>query len=219
MDLDARAKGHAALGDRRRLSIVDQLALGDLTVSELSKTLQMEGNLLAHHLEVLEQADLITRRVSEGDHRRRYVSLRWQSLPAPIDLSPLSTKRASFVCTHNSARSQFAAALWRQMNDAEAWSAGTQPADQVHPRAVKVAARFGLDLSHATPTGYESLPDEPDLIISVCDRARESGVPDAAESHHWSIADPVPVGTLKAFRSAFEEIATRIERLARHQKE
>lgn len=218
MDLDLRAQRHAALGDERRLLIVDRLAIGDLTVSELSQTVQMEGNLLAHHLEVLEHAGLIDRHVSEGDHRRRYVSLRWQDLPEPIDLYPLSTKRAAFVCTHNSARSQFAAALWRHMNDAEAWSAGTLPADRVHPKAVKVAADFGLDLSQAVPAGYESLPDEPDLIISVCDRAKESGVPEAAERHHWSIADPVPVGTLKAFRSAFEEIASRMERLAETEK-
>lgn len=215
MDVELRAKRHAALGDERRLLIVDQLALGDLTVSELAETVQMEGNLLAHHLEVLEQAGLIDRRVSEGDHRRRYVSLRWQDLPAPFDPSLLSPSRVAFVCTHNSARSQFAAALWRELNDSEAWSAGTQPADRVHPKAVKVAADFGLDLSREVPAGYESLPERPDLIISVCDRARESGLPGAVQQHHWSIADPVPVGTLDAFRSAFEEIAGRMERLAR----
>lgn len=218
MDVETRAKRHAALGDERRLLIVDQLALGDLTVSELADIVQMRGNLLAHHLEVLEQADLISRRVSEGDHRRRYVSLRWQSLPEPIDLSVLSPKRVAFVCTHNSARSQFAAALWRRLSDSEAWSAGTEPADRVHPKAVQVAADFGLDLSHAAPTAYESLPDRPDLVISVCDRARESGLPDAVQRHHWSIADPVPVGTLEAFRSAFADIATRMERLVGNEK-
>lgn len=215
MDLELRAKRHAALGDERRLLIIDQLALGDLTVSELGETVQMEGNLLAHHLEVLEQAGLINRRVSDGDHRRRYVSLRWQSLPTPIGPSGISPNRVAFVCTHNSARSQFAAALWREMSDAEAWSAGTEPADRVHPKAVKVAAEFGLDLSQEVPAGYESLPEKPDLIISVCDRARESGVPDAAQRYHWSIADPVPVGTLDAFKSAFADIASRMERLAR----
>ena len=215
MNLDLRAGRHAALGDERRLQIVDQLELGDLTVSDLAKGLRIEGNLLAHHLEVLEQAGLIERRVSEGDHRRRYVSLRWENLPAPISpaLSPPDT--VAFVCTHNSARSQFAAALWREMNDSEVWSAGTQPADRVHPKAVEAAADFGLDLSRKTPAGYESLPDKPDLIISVCDRARESGIPDAARRYHWSIADPVTIGTLEAFKSAFSDIASRIERIAR----
>ena len=213
MDLDLRAKRHAALGDERRLQIVDRLALGDLTVSELASGVQIEGNLLAHHLEVLEQAGLIDRRVSEGDHRRRYVSLRWQNVPAPIDPSLPTPSRIAFVCTHNSARSQFASALWRELSNSDAWSAGTQPADRVHPKAVEVATDFGLDLSDAVPAGYDSLPDDPDLIISVCDRARESGMPEAVRSHHWSIPDPVPVGSLKAFRSAFEEIAGRMQRL------
>lgn len=214
MNNDPRAMRHAALGDERRLSIVDHLALGDLTVSELADLVQMEGNLLAHHLEVLERAGLIDRRVSEGDHRRRYVSLCWESLPAPIS-SPLPSGEVAFICTNNAARSQFAAALWRDRSGSTAWSAGARPATRVHPKAVKAAADFGVDLSREVPAGYENLPGSMDLIISVCDRARESGVPDAARQQHWSIADPVPAGTLDAFRSAFEEIASRIERLVK----
>lgn len=213
MDLETRAKRHAALGDGRRLLIVDQLALGDLTVSELGETLRMEGNLLAHHLEVLETAGLVDRRMSEGDHRRRYVSLRDEALPVEMYQPSLPPGRVAFVCTHNSARSQFAAALWRQMSDSEAWSAGMEPADRVHPKAIQVGAEFGLDLSNAIPAGYDTLPDDPDVIISVCDRARESGVPSAGRRHHWSVADPVPVGTIRAFRSAFDQIASRMERL------
>lgn len=213
MDLQVRARRHAALGDAGRLLIVDRLALGDLTVSELVDAVGMKGNLLAHHLDVLEQAGLIERRVSEGDHRRRYVTLRWRDVPAVTSAAVPHRGHVAFVCTQNSARSQFAAALWRQMSKTDASSAGTEPAQEVHPKAVEVAAEFGLDLSDAVPRGYESLPSEPGLIISVCDRARESGVPQATMNRHWSIADPVPVGTLDAFRSAFDEIATRIEAL------
>ena len=48
--------------------------------AELSDLVGMRGNLLAHHLDVLEDAGLIEGRPSEGDHRRRYVSLRWEGL-------------------------------------------------------------------------------------------------------------------------------------------
>ena len=212
--METRAKRHAALGDSRRLLIIDELIPGDLMVSELAERVDMQGNLLAHHLEVLEEANLIERRVSEGDHRIRYVALRWEGLPAPIGRSRIDARRRiAFVCTHNSARSQFAAALWRELSASRAWSAGTHPADRVHPKAVRVATEFGIDLSDVTPGGYESLPTDPELIVSVCDRARESDVPRSGEFRHWSIPDPVRVGTVDAFRSAFTQIETRIRRL------
>lgn len=214
MELSTRARAHAALGDPRRLSIVDQLVVGDMTVAELGELVGMRGNLLAHHLEVLEEAKLISRRVSEGDHRRRYVSLRWEALPTSIGRGPAPSGDVVFVCTHNSARSQFAAALWQETGRGAARSAGTEPADTVNRKAVRVASEFGLDLSDAVPSGYETLPAEPGLVISVCDRAREAGVPEAKEHLHWSIPDPVLVGTLEAFRNSFEQIRTRVERMS-----
>lgn len=213
MPLSERAERHAALGDERRLLIVDHLATGDRTVAELSELVGMRGNLAAHHLDVLEKAELIERRVSEGDRRRRYVSLRWERLPLP-GRAILPKGSILFVCTHNSARSQFAAALWQQTTGGVTTSAGTEPAGQVHPTAVRVAKEFGVDISGATPSGYDSIRDDVDLVISVCDRARESDVPQKVRFLHWSVPDPVPVGTLKAFRSSFDQIAQRVEHLA-----
>ncbi len=208
-----RAAAHAALGDERRLLIVDQLALGDRTFAELGSVSDMPGNLLAHHLDVLDSAGLIERRVSEGDRRRRYISLNWEMLPLGPVMGVPSTGRVAFVCTHNSARSQFAAALWQQATGSEAFSAGNEPADYVHPKAVTVAGEYGLDISGALPGGYETLP-RADLVISVCDRAKEAGTPSAPEHLHWSVPDPVAVGTMAAFRSAFSDIALRVEHLA-----
>lgn len=209
-ELSGRAEAHAALGDQRRLAIVDQLALGDQTVGELAEVSGMGGNLLAHHLDVLESAGLIERRVSEGDHRRRYVALRWDRLPEVPGMS-LPFAEALFVCTRNSARSQFAAALWEQMTGRPAGSAGSDPARKVDPRAVRVAREFDIDLSKAKPMGYEDLDGEPDLVISVCDRAFEAGVPKADVHAHWSVPDPVARGSVEAFRSAFGEIVVRME--------
>ena len=118
------------------------------------------------------------------------------------------------MCTHNSARSQFAAALWRRQTGRPADSAGSQPAARVHPLSVRTAETFGLDLSGMAPRGYASITETPDLVISVCDRAYEAGLPFAAPTLHWSVPDPVSSGTRTAFRSAFTEIAERVDRLA-----
>ena len=73
---------------------------------------------------------------------------------------------------------------------------------------------FGIDLAQAAPGGFERIQRQPDLVVSVCDRARESGLPAGRISLHWSIQDPVRTGTLEAFRQAFAEIANRVGRLA-----
>lgn len=213
MDLDKRAEIHAALGDPERLKMVDDLTLSDRSVSELADLVGMPGNLLAHHLEVLERAGLIRRHVSEGDRRRRYVSLEHENLATLFVKGLRPTRSVVFVCTSNSARSQFAAALWRQQSNRPAHSAGREPAKGVHPLAVRVAAEFGVDLSRATPAGYESLTGKPDLIVSVCDRAREAALPRAGRHLHWSVPDPVTRGTVATFRSAFAEINQRVSLL------
>lgn len=213
MNLEERAERHAALSDVRRLAIVDSLTSGDHTVAELAGLVDLPGNLLAHHLDVLEDAGLIDRRVSEGDRRRRYVSLRWDSIPSDLDVT-LTGTTVAFVCTHNSARSQFAAALWGEATGADVASAGSDPSERVHPKAVRVASEFGIDLSSAAPGGYDTLPRRLDVVVSVCDRALEGGIPEARDHYHWSIPDPVRAGDIASFRSAFAEIARRVEHLS-----
>lgn len=214
MELEHRARVHAALGDPERLRIIDDLTLGDRSVNELGDLVDMPGNLLAHHLEVLESAGLIRRRVSEGDRRRRYVSLERDVMAMLTTRDSRPVQSVLFVCTHNSARSQFAAALWRQRSGGPVSSAGTQPAPRVHPLAIKVAAEFGIDLSRAKPKGYDSIHDTPDLVVSVCDRAREAGFPAAGSHLHWSVPDPLAKSTISAFRAAFTELSERVEGLA-----
>ncbi|MEX0946913.1 MAG: helix-turn-helix domain-containing protein [Acidimicrobiia bacterium] len=214
MESEQRARVHAALGDPERLRIVDDLTLTDRSVNELGDLVHMPGNLLAHHLEVLENAGLIRRHMSEGDHRRRYVSLQRDMMAMLIARDSRPVQSVLFVCTHNSARSQFAAALWRRRSGGPARSAGTQPARTVHPLAIKVAAEFGIDLSRAKPKGYDSIGPAPALVVSVCDRAREAGLPPAGSHLHWSVPDPLAKSTLSAFRAAFTEITERVEVLA-----
>ncbi|HUF15844.1 MAG TPA: ArsR family transcriptional regulator [Acidimicrobiia bacterium] len=214
MDNDERAAVHAALGDPRRLLIVDELAASDRTVAELAESAALTGNLLAHHLGVLEAAGLIERHVSEGDARRKYVTLQWGRLHSGLRVLERPVRDVAFVCTHNSARSQFAAALWEKSTGLRATSAGSAPAAEVHPGAVRVASEFGVDISGAQPGGYERISGTPDLIVTVCDRAREMGMPRGRGHSHWSVPDPVTSGTIASFRAAFLDIAQRVGRLA-----
>lgn len=211
-----RARVHRALGDVTRLRIVDALQVSDRSPSDLQALTGLPGNLLAFHLGVLDQAGLIERRTSQGDARRRYVALRAAGLGglhAPVALDA-PVRDVLFVCTANSARSQLAAHLWQARTGLAAWSAGTDPAPRVHPLAVEVAARGGIDLTAATPVAHHDLDVHPDLVVSVCDRANETDLPIHAPQLHWSVPDPVD-GGVDAFVAAFEELSARIDRLAR----
>ena len=214
MNLTDRATVHAALGDPVRLGIVAELELSDRTFQELVKSAGLPGNLAAHHLAVLEKAGLICRRVSEGDRRHRYISLRTERLDGLVQPPTSGIQSVLFVCTHNSARSQYAAAAWRQLTGWESDSVGTDPAPRVHPYAVKAAREWSLDLTGCQPKGYEHVKTKFDLLVSVCDRAREATPPIAGPSLHWSVPDPVAAGTLRSFRSAFADIERRVDRLA-----
>lgn len=218
MELEQRARMHAALGDPERLALVDHLALSDRSPSELSALLDWPSNLLAHHLRVLEEAGVVRRKRSDGDRRRSYVQLaieddavaRFVGLPTRTALPP----RVVFVCTHNSARSQLAAAAWSHTQRTPASSAGTEPAACVHPRAQRVGRRHGLVVGDGTHH-VEDVIRPGDLVVSVCDQAHEAMVdypfPPAL---HWAIPDPVETNSDRAFETAYAQISQRVDRLA-----
>ncbi|WP_244161998.1 ArsR/SmtB family transcription factor [Micromonospora eburnea] len=129
----ARARIHAALGDPARLAIVDALTLGDASPGEIAQTLDLPTNLVAHHVKVLTDAELVTKGRSEGDRRRTYLRLRPETLATLATPRLTGVGRVVFVCTHNSARSQLAAALWKRRTHRAAASAGTQPAPGCTP--------------------------------------------------------------------------------------
>ena len=204
---------HAALGEPARLAIVDRLVLGDASPTEIGRELGLPSNLLAHHLKLLEQAGLIERSRSEGDHRRTYLRLRPQPLTGLVP-GLRSAPRVVFVCTHNSARSQLAAALWARRSPVPAASAGTHPAVRVHPRAVAVARSRGLSLARARTSRVEEVLNDGDLVVAVCDHAHEELGTSADDRLHWSVPDPARLDTDDAFEQAFTDIADRIDRLA-----
>ena len=212
-DLARRAARHAALGDPVRLAVVEELVCCDRSPVELRERLGVESNLLSHHLDVLEAAGFVERVRSAGDGRRRYVRLVAGALDGLVPTSSAASCEVMFVCTQNSARSQLAAALWTDLVGTPASSAGTLPADRVHPGAVAAADRAGLDLSDARPCCVADVPDRPSLVVTVCDQAHEElTVP--ADWLHWSIPDPVADGTSAAFDAVVDELRARISVLA-----
>ncbi|MCY4666718.1 MAG: helix-turn-helix domain-containing protein [Rhodococcus sp.] len=214
--LEQRASLYGALADPARLSIVDMLVLGDASPSELQRRLSISSNLLAHHIGVLERAGLVHRSRSEGDKRRTYLRLE----PAALDVlvspsSRVTATRIVFVCTHNSARSQLAAALWNKQSCIPAASAGTHPAPRIHSGALATARRHALPLETSRPAAVEDVLAPGDMVIAVCDNAHEE-MRENPNSLHWSIPDPARAGSAAAFDRAFDDIDHRVARLAPH---
>ncbi|MEE6280946.1 helix-turn-helix domain-containing protein [Georgenia sunbinii] len=211
-DVEGRARLHAALADPARLRIVDVLALGDASPSELAEILAAPSNLVAHHLGVLEREGIVSRKKSEADRRRNYVQL----VPGALDhLAPRDQRavaRVVFVCTRNSARSHLAAALWRRASEVPATSAGTHPADRINPAALDVARRHRLALPRVAPRHVNEVVGEGDLLISVCDSAHEELM--LPIDIHWSVPDPVTSGHAESFDEALHELTRRVATLA-----
>ena len=80
------------------------------------------------------------------------------------------------LCTGNSCRSQMAEGFLKSFDHSiQVCSAGTHPAEKVHPRAVQVMKEIGIDLSSNQPKRVQGfLNDAFDFLITVCDNARES---------------------------------------------
>ena len=234
--LERRARVHGALADPGRLAIVELLVVGDAAPGELGAMLQMPTNLIAHHLKTLEDVGLIVRDRSEGDRRRTYVRLTAAALSVGVGLvdggligaggagvAANKAERVVFVCTHNSARSQLAAAMWTHRSHLPAVSAGTRPAPRVHPRAAKTARRHGLDPTSWRTAHLDQVAiGDHDVLIAVCDNAYEdltaspadAQVPQGSRRLHWSIPDPAAVDRDEAFEAVYTELTDRIDRLA-----
>jgi len=131
----------------------------------------------------------------------------------------MAKRRVLFLCTGNSARSQMAEGLLRQMAgvDFEVSSAGTHPAG-LNPLAVEAMRESGIDIStHESKTIDRFLNEPFDYVITVCDRAKESCpmFPGAATMLHWSFEDPAAAEGPEAqrqavFRKIRDEIRERI---------
>jgi ArsR family transcriptional regulator, arsenate/arsenite/antimonite-responsive transcriptional repressor / arsenate reductase (thioredoxin) len=221
-----------------RWNVLTSLARSDYRVQDLVEQLSLPQNLVSYHLRQLREGRLVTERRSAADERAVFYHLhleRFQALylmagetlhpavtaalPAPRaqDLRRNQTPlRVLFLCTENSARSQMAEALLRHLSHGtvEAFSAGSQPAEELHPLARRCMERLGIDMSRAVPKHFEVYRGQRfDVIVTVCDRVLETcpTFPGDPERIHWSFLDPAMVQGSEAERlRAFEQISLQL---------
>lgn len=129
----------------------------------------------------------------------------------------MARRTVLFACVHNAGRSQMAAGLFNQLADpdkAEARSAGTRPATEVHAEVRAVMAEIDIDLASARPRLLTAdLARGVDLLITMGCGDQCPYVP-GAERDDWPLPDPKarPLAEVRAIR---DDIKARIEALIR----
>jgi arsenate reductase len=121
---------------------------------------------------------------------------------------------ALFVCLQNAGRSQMSAALFERAAEGRhrALSAGTTPAENVHPEVVEVMSELGIDLYGRTPRLLtRELAEQADVVVTM-------GCGDACpyipgkRYVDWDLPDPSG-RPLAEIRTTRDEIARRVEKL------
>lgn len=211
-----------------RWRLLSELAGSDLRVRELVDRTGQPQNLVSYHLRLLRGGGLVTARRSSFDGRDSYYHLDLdacarglagavEALHPGLRLDPPRFGRPApvvlFACTGNSARSPMAEALLRhRAGRIDVTSAGSHPKPAIDPDAVRaIREHHGTDLAGYRPRHLDAVRGRRfDVVISLCDKVRESGLPGAPRLVHWSI--PEPAG-YPAFVDTVAELDARIGRL------
>jgi arsenate reductase len=132
-------------------------------------------------------------------------------------------QKVLFLCTQNSARSQMAEGLLRHHagDRFEAYSAGLDPTDEIHPCAVEAMKEVGIDISGQSPKGLKEYMGKQtfNYLIIVCERAEErcpKTFPGVGTTFSWIFEDPrrdedLPYDSmLERFRAVRDEIDLRM---------
>jgi protein-tyrosine-phosphatase/DNA-binding transcriptional ArsR family regulator len=226
-------------GHPLRWRLLTELAHSDRRVGELCQLAEQRQSLVSYHLRQLREGGLVSMRRSDDDGRDAYYTLdlaRCGELlssagtalhPGLMRIPPPAARRQRrpelarvlFLCTGNSARSQIAEALAVELSEGAigAASAGSNP-KPLHPNAVRVMRKRGIDLSGRRSKHLDEYADERfDYVISLCDRVREvcPEFPGEPATIHWSIPDPGRVlgsdeETLPVFAAVADELSARI---------
>src|SRR5215467_1470580 len=222
-----------------RWRLVEELAFTDRRVHELGERAGQAQNLVSYHLGLLRRAGVVRERRSSADARDVYYSLDLDGLRFALeqsvqavhpglqlveqqivtgDSNPDRVWRILYLCTHNSARSQMAEAILRQLSSGtvDVASAGSDPR-QVHPLVFRTLTELGVDCRGLHSKQLSGLTDQSfDYVITLCDIVREvcPAFPGDPEHLHWSLPDPLAAGRSPraveaAFRQTADELMTR----------
>lgn len=125
--------------------------------------------------------------------------------------------RVIFACRHNAGRSQMAAAFFNRMAEpaaAAAISAGTTPAQRVHPEVAEAMRELGFDLSGAKPQLLTTELAAGARLLVTMGCGEECPYVPGVEVVDWPLNDPKgqPVDEVRRIR---EQVRDRVEALLR----
>jgi arsenate reductase (thioredoxin) len=123
-------------------------------------------------------------------------------------------KSVLFVCLHNAGRSQMSQALFERAAAGRhsAASAGTTPAERVHPEVVEVMRELNIDLADRTPRALDrAMAERADVVVTMGCGDECPYIP-GKRYIDWELQDPkgLPLDQVRAIR---DEIAARVDRL------
>lgn len=128
-----------------------------------------------------------------------------------------------FICTHNRCRSILSEAISNHLSDGKlkAYSAGSQPARQVHPLSLKYLAEKGISTKGLQSQSWDDFAaEQADIVITVCDNAANEACPvwfGNAVKVHWGLPDPSKLeGSEEEIRAAFYSVMDTIEERIRN---
>lgn len=118
-------------------------------------------------------------------------------------------KKALFLCTGNSARSQMAEGLLRHLGGDiyEAFSAGVKPIP-IKPLAIDVMAEIGVDISGQRAKSVAEFQGvQFDCVITLCDNAKDTCpvFPGEYKKIHWDLEDPIDLESFRKVRNKIKE--------------
>lgn len=114
-----------------------------------------------------------------------------------------------FLCVQNSARSQMAEGLAKKSLPPEIniYSAGSSPAKQVHPMAIEVMNKAGVDISNQHPKQITDIPlGKVDVVITLCAEEICVNLPVSVKRETWLLPDPAAENDFDKRKEAFCKI-------------
>lgn len=135
-----------------------------------------------------------------------------------------------YVCTHNACRSILAEVITHQLlgDRVTVRSAGSNPAGRIHPLTLRFLEQEGYNTKGLASESFDDVRDfDPDIVITVCDRAAAEACPawlGSAARVHWGLPDPShsegdEQAKLQAFEAVMQTLASRLAALQKHDLE